>query len=81
MEFLEEYMGSSSMLFDMSLSNILGRSLSSNKENKRKINHWESIQLKIFAAAKVITHKTNRHPTEHEKIFAKKKKKRENEIL
>ena len=46
MELLEEYMGS--MLFDMSLSNIGGRSLSSNKENTRKINHWESIQQKIF---------------------------------
>ena len=32
MELLEEYVGS--MLFDMSLSNIWGRSRSSNKENK-----------------------------------------------
>ena len=49
---------------------IFSRSVPQSKGNKRRINQWDSIQLKSFSMAKESIHKMKRQHTEHDKIFA-----------
>ena len=50
---------------------LLSRHVSKGKGNKRKkMNFWDFIKIKSFYTTKEIVNKTQRQPTEWEKIFA-----------
>ena len=66
---LEENTGNT--LFELSLSKFLQDSSTKAKETKAKINHCEFIRILSFFTAKDTVNKTERQPTEWEKIFAK----------
>ena len=60
----------SSMLFDITLSNIFLNLFPQVKATKAKISKQDHIKLKNFCTAKETINKTQRPPTEWEKIFA-----------
>ena len=49
---------------------IFSGSVPQSKGNKRRINQWDSIQLKSFSMAKESIHKMKRQHTERDKTFA-----------
>ena len=57
-------------LSDLSRSNILLDTFPRARELKAKMNYWDLMKIKSFCAAKKTVNKTNRQPTEWEKIFA-----------
>lgn len=68
-ELLEETIGST--LFDVELQRIFPSSVSSQtRETKEKLNKWDFIRLKNFCKAKETGIKSQRQPTNWEKILA-----------
>ena len=65
---LEENTGNT--LFELGHSNFLQDASTKAKETKAKVNYWDLMKIKSFCTAKETVHKTKRHPTEWEKIFA-----------
>ena len=65
---LEEYIGRT--LCDINHSKILFGPPPREMEIKTKINKWDLMKLKSFCTAKETINKTNRQPSEWEKIFA-----------
>ena len=65
---LEENTGNS--LFELGHSNFLQDTSMKARETKAKMNYWDFITRKSFCIAKEIVNKTQRQPTEWEKIFA-----------
>ena len=57
-------------LSDFSHSNFLLDTSPKARELKAKMNHWDLMKIKSFCTAKETITKTNRQPTEWEKIFA-----------
>ena len=55
---------------DINLSNVFLGQSPKVKEIKTKINKWDLIKLEWFCTAKETITKTNRQPTDWEKIFA-----------
>ena len=64
---LEENIGSN--LFDISHSNFFQDMSPKAKETKAKINFWDFKKIKSFCTAKEAVNRTERQPTEWEKIF------------
>ena len=66
---LEEKTGSN--LFDLGQSNFfLDSSRHKTRETKANMNYWDLIKIKSFCTVKETINKTERQPTEWEKIFA-----------
>ena len=65
---LEEKAGKN--LFDLGRSNFLLDMSPEARETKAKMNYWGLIRIKSFCTAKETINKTQRQPTEWEKIFA-----------
>ena len=65
---LEENTGNT--LFELGHSNFLQDSSMKAKETKAKMNYWDFIKIRSLCTAKVTVNKTQRRPTEWEKIFA-----------
>ena len=57
-------------LFELSHSNFLQDTCTKAKETKAKMNYWDFIKIRSFCKAKDTVNKTQRQPTEWEKIFA-----------
>ena len=64
---LEEKAGKN--LFHLVRSNFLLNTSPEARETKAKMNYWDLIKIKSFCTAKETTNKTQRQPTEWEKIF------------
>ena len=60
----------SNTLFQPGHSNVLQDTSTKAKETKAKMNYWDFIQIRSFCTAKDTVNKTQRQPTEWEKIFA-----------
>ena len=67
-EILEEKAGKN--LFSFARSNFLLNTSLEARETKAKMNYWDLIKIKSFCTAKETISKTQRQPTEWEKIFA-----------
>ena len=65
---LEENTGNT--LFECGHSNFLQDTSTKAKETKAKMNYWDFIKIRSFCTAKDTVNKTQRQPTEWEKIFA-----------
>uniref|UniRef100_A0A8C0TLQ6 RNA-directed DNA polymerase n=1 Tax=Canis lupus familiaris TaxID=9615 RepID=A0A8C0TLQ6_CANLF len=65
---LEENTGNT--LFELGHSNFLKDTSTKAKETKAKMNYWDFIKIRSFCTAKDTVNKTQRQPTEWEKIFA-----------
>ena len=65
---LEENIGNS--LFELGPSNFLQDTSMKARETKAKVNYWDFIKIRSFCTAKDTVNKTQRQPTEWEKIFA-----------
>ena len=65
---LEENIGNT--LFELGHSNFLQDTSTKAKETKAKMNYWDFIKIRSFCKAKDTVNKTQRQPTEWEKIFA-----------
>ena len=65
---LEENTGNT--LFELGHSNFLQDTSTKAKETKAKMNYWDFIKIRSFCTAKDTVNKTQRQPTEWEKIFA-----------
>ena len=61
----------SSNLYDIGQSKLFHDTSAKARETKDKMNLWDFIRIKSFCTAKETVKKTNRQPTEWEKIFAK----------
>ena len=57
-------------LFDLGRSNFLLNTSPEARETKAKINNWDLIKIKSFCTEKETINKTERQPTEWEKVFA-----------
>ncbi len=57
-------------LFELGHSNFLQDTSTKTKETKAKMNYWDFIKIRSFCTAKDTVNKTQRQPTEWEKIFA-----------
>ena len=57
-------------LFELGHSNFLQDISTKAKETKAKMNYWDFIKIRSFCTAKDTVNKTQRQPTEWEKIFA-----------
>ena len=57
-------------LFELGHSNFLQDTSTKAKETKAKMNYWDFIKIRSFYTAKDTVNKTQRQPTEWEKIFA-----------
>ena len=66
---LEEYTGNT--LFELSHSNFLQDSSMKAKQTRAKMNYCDFIKIRSFCTAKDTVNKTERQPTEWEKIFEK----------
>ena len=58
------------MDFDLGRSNFLLNASPEARETKAKRNYWDLVKIKSFCRAKETISKTERQPTEWEKIFA-----------
>ena len=67
-QILEENTGNT--LFDLGHSNFLQDSSLKARETKAKMNYWDFIKIRSFCTTKDTINKTQRQPTEWEKIFA-----------
>ena len=67
-QILEENTGNT--LFELGHSNFLQDTSTKAKETKAKMNYWDFIKIRSFCTAKDTVNKTQRQPTEWEKIFA-----------
>ena len=65
---LEENTGNT--LFELGHSNFLQDTSMKAREREAKMNCWDLIRIKTFCTAKETVNKTQRQPTEWEKIFA-----------
>ena len=65
---LEENTGNT--LFELGHSNFLQDPPMKARETKAKMNYWDFIKIRSFCTAKDTVNKTQRQPTEWEKIFA-----------
>ena len=65
---LEENTGNT--LFELGHSNFLQDTSMKVRETKAKMNYWDFIKINSFCTAKDTVNKTQRQPTEWEKIFA-----------
>ena len=65
---LEENTGNT--LCEFGHSNFLQDTSMKAKETKAKMNYWDFIKIRSFCTAKDTVNKTQRQPTEWEKIFA-----------
>ena len=65
---LEEKAGKN--LFDLGCSDFLLNTSPEARETKAKMNCWDLIKIKIFCTEKETINKTEKQPTEWEKIFA-----------
>ena len=57
-------------LFELGHSNFFQDSSMKARETKAKMNYWDCIKIRSFCTAKDTVNKTQRQPTEWEKIFA-----------
>ena len=65
---LEENPGN--ILSELGHSNCLQNSSLKARETKAKMNYWHFIKIRSFCTAKDTVNKTQRQPTEWERIFA-----------
>ena len=68
LKILEENTGNT--IFELGHSNFLQDTSMKARETKVKMNYWDLIKIKSFCTAKDTVKKTQRQPTEWEKILA-----------